>query len=56
MRWAFLFMVLAMLCALVVVLRGALVRDGLSLLAVAFVAAAFMSLWLANLAEKARQR
>lgn len=56
MRWAFLFMVLAMLCALVIVLRGALVRDGLSLLAVAFAAASLLSLWLTHLADKATRR
>ncbi len=56
MRWAFLFMVLAMLCALVIVLRGALSYDGLSLLAVAFTAAAFLALWLSHLAEKEHRR
>ena len=38
MRWASLLMFLALLCALVVSLRGAVVRDGLSLLALALAA------------------
>ncbi len=52
MRWAILLMGLAGVCAVVIVVRGVLVYDGLSLLAVAFVAASFLAAFLSHLADQ----
>jgi hypothetical protein len=52
MRWALLFYVLSVLTAVVIVIRGAIHFDGLSLLAVALVAAALMSAFLSRQASK----
>lgn len=56
MRWAFLLMSLAGVCGLVIVVRGVLHYDGLSLLAVAFVLASFMAAFLSHLVDLRRQR
>ena len=56
MRWASLLIFLALLCALVIVLRGAVVRDGLSLLALALAAAALLAVWISRRASREQRR
>jgi hypothetical protein len=55
MRWAIGLMCLATICGIAIVIRGAVVRDGLSLLAVAFAAASLVAALVSHLAEKERQ-
>lgn len=52
MRWAFLLMCLSSLTAIAIVIRGAVVMDGLSLLAIVLMLAALLAAFLTHLAEK----
>lgn len=56
MGWAWLFMVLAIVTALSIVVRGAVFYDGLSLLALVFLVLSGVSWWLSRLAERVVRR
>lgn len=52
MRWAWVLMVLALMCAALIVIRGAVVRDGLSLLALALATASLLAALLSRGVER----
>lgn len=56
MGWASLFMILAVVTALSIIVRGAVYYDGLSLLAVVFLVLSGLSWWLSRLAERVVRR
>jgi|GEM_PF-5285991 len=56
MKWSVLFVILAGACAIVNVVRGVIVYDGVALLAVAFLALAVLAAFLGRAVERKGRR